>query len=373
LAAEPARAYSGATSWTFDYSGAAEVFDPPTDGQYLLKVWGAQGGNGGGAGGYSLGVYQATNGTPLYVYVGSAGRNGYTYALDGYNGGGLTANMAQWYWGGVHHGNVEGATQTAGGYTSYLVSPGINCVNYLNTGTFGQGARGDRAGGGGGWYGGGASCLIGSGGSGYIGGVAVIADVEVGGVDCVSFAVVDDETITCVVPAGAVDVAVTGEQGSTETLAGAYIYDDFEPTISLSLSKLDVAISGTPNVLYTDYVVANVITNNPTGYHLDIEASQPDLVCASDGAYRITAVNEPSGTLINQWGYQLDDDGDEATVPSVWNWSGVTTQPAAFKTFPTDTDPTNGDDTVLWFGTKFILSIPACKYSGAVTISAITN
>jgi hypothetical protein len=139
------------------------------------------------------------------------------------------------------------------------------------------------------------------------------------------------------------------------------------------LDKLDVAIGGVPNVLHTDYVVANVITNNPTGYHLDIEASEPDLICASDSAYRITAVNGPSGTLSNQWGYYVDDDNDPATVPATWGWVGVTNPPVLFKTFPTATDPDDGDDTVLWFGAKFNLSIPACRYGGTMMISAVAN
>jgi hypothetical protein len=170
--------------------------------------------------------------------------------------------------------------------------------------------------------------------------------------------------------AGVVDIELDGVAHLELTETFTYVSPDF---ITLSVDKSDVNIGGTPNILHTDYAVANVITNILTGYHLDIEASEPDLICASDNAYRITAVNGPSGTLSNQWGYQLDDDGDEATVPSVWNWSGVTNLPVSFKTFPNATDPDDGDDTVLWFGTKFNLSIPACRYGGAVMISAITN
>jgi hypothetical protein len=205
------------------------------------------------------------------------------------------------------------------------------------------------------------------------------AAVEIDGEECVvsqsASASVGEVEITCIVPpalggAGVVDLGLSAH-GEVVTLTGGFEY--IETVLSLNLNKSDVAIGGTPNVLYKDYVVANVITNNPTGYHLEIESGQPDLVCASDGAYRIVAVSGPSPTLTNAWGYYVDDDGDELTVPSVWSWAGVTNSPVNFKSFPTGTDLVNGDDTVLWIGTRFNLSIPACRYGGEVTVSAIAN
>lgn len=173
----------------FAYSGTYFIVDVPTAGNYKLEVWGAQGSNNGGNGGYSVGNLSLTSGTKLYVYVG--GQNGYNggggigtlYSGGGASdirinstsllsrvivagGGGAGSDESEaGYGGGTVGGNSEyanGATATAGG-TGY---------DNEGNGSFGIGgwSLAREGSGGGGWYGGGADELgySGAGGSGYV-------------------------------------------------------------------------------------------------------------------------------------------------------------------------------------------------------------
>ena len=86
--------------WNYKYTGYEQLFIAPKSGTYKIEVWGAQGGsatfNGynvpGGYGGYSVGKYTLTKEVPIYINVGSQGKNcnkfGYVLATGGYNGGG---------------------------------------------------------------------------------------------------------------------------------------------------------------------------------------------------------------------------------------------------------------------------------------------
>ncbi|WP_461246826.1 beta strand repeat-containing protein, partial [Treponema sp. R6D11] len=75
----------------FDYTGAA-VTKTLTAGQYKLEVWGAQGGNAGGKGGYSVGTVTIDATTNVYIYVGGQGGTSGTANVEvvpgGFNGGG---------------------------------------------------------------------------------------------------------------------------------------------------------------------------------------------------------------------------------------------------------------------------------------------
>lgn len=212
--------------YNFEYIGDEDIFDTPCTGQYKIEVWGAQGGGSeGGAGAYSSGLIELTEGEKLYINVGSQGSG----ADGGYNGGGTggSGNGQEAYAGGgathiattsgllselvdskdsviiVAGGgggsgsdtgalggsaggyigndgydvvnrsykayNGTGATQTTAGRT---YNGGANC----GVGSFGSGgnycnASYGGAGGGGGWYGGGGSNRGhggGGGGTGYI-------------------------------------------------------------------------------------------------------------------------------------------------------------------------------------------------------------
>lgn len=68
------------------YVGNVQTVVIPYDHEYLLEVWGAQGGNSGGRGGYSYGTIYLKKGTVLYTYAGGSGKSG------GFNGGGSSSS-----------------------------------------------------------------------------------------------------------------------------------------------------------------------------------------------------------------------------------------------------------------------------------------
>ena len=200
----------------FDYTGAVQNYTTVCRGTHTLPVWGAQGGNAGGKGGYSTGVVNLNENMNLYIYVGGQGSRGST---GGFNGGGTTGtsggtgggasdirigtdslyarvivagggggkgqdNCAA---GGVGGGTTGGGsadqnscgTQAGGGTQTAGGAKGIySGTSGANTGAFGKGGnasdgRYDGGGGGGGWYGGGAGASSGwsnggGGGSGYV-------------------------------------------------------------------------------------------------------------------------------------------------------------------------------------------------------------
>lgn len=185
-------------------------------GTYKLQAWGAQGGNTGGNGGYSVGEITLAGTETMYFYVGGAGGKG---SSAGFNGGGTTGSgggagggatdirintdslyarvivagggggkgrdscAAGAVGGGTSGGGGAsqsscgtqggGGTQTAGGAVGVYSS-----TNGANAGTFGVGgnaadAKYDGGAGGGGWYGGGAGASAGwsnggGGGSGFV-------------------------------------------------------------------------------------------------------------------------------------------------------------------------------------------------------------
>ena len=209
----------------YEYTGGVQTFTVPSNGEYTLEVWGAQGGHAtyGGKGGYSQGTLTLTTGTNLYIQVGGQPID----RAGGYNGGGYgnpTGTHGQASGGGgatdirvvgttINHriivagggggfGGAQGGagggdngilgldvssnrrgggggTQSAGGYGG----PGNS---YGTAGAFGNGGNSPSTygnsgggGGGGGWYGGGGGGADyssyndfddggGGGGSGYI-------------------------------------------------------------------------------------------------------------------------------------------------------------------------------------------------------------
>ena len=197
---ELGKSYSGPTEWTFDYTGAEEKLIIPIDGEYKLETWGAQGGEGGGYGGYSVGIVDLKKEDTLYINAGGLGGN--KDGGGGYNGGGrgYALNLACGGGGGATHISMSSGLLTAfennlddllivsgggGGFcTNHVVSAG-NGGGFKGTGTypgtqtsgnaFGQGAGVSsgthmRGGGGGGFYGGKhGNNDCGYGGSGYIG------------------------------------------------------------------------------------------------------------------------------------------------------------------------------------------------------------
>ena len=221
-------------SQNFGYTGGQQTLTVPYSGEYKIELWGAQGGNNGGHGGYTAGTIKLNRGQVLYFTVGGAGgrsaASGVNAAIKatagGYNGGGNSVNQSGLGVDGRFWGSGGGATDVriandlngrimvAGGgggsfsqaQNQYLSpinpngdpTPGAGgLIGYTSTtnngytpgiggnqtaggsagdqaGSFGYGgnASGSSAGGGGGWYGGSASGHIDSagGGSSYISG-----------------------------------------------------------------------------------------------------------------------------------------------------------------------------------------------------------
>ena len=200
----------------FAYTGAVQNYTTVCRGTHTLTVWGAQGGNTGGKGGYSTGVVNLNENMNLYIYVGGQGSRGST---GGFNGGGTTGSSGgtgggasdirigtdslyarvivagggggkgqdDCAAGGVGGGTTGGGsadqgycgTQAGGGTQTAGGAKGIYIViSGANTGAFGKGGNAsdgssDGGGGGGGWYGGGAGATAGwsnggGGGSGYV-------------------------------------------------------------------------------------------------------------------------------------------------------------------------------------------------------------
>ena len=194
------------------YTGTCQSFVVPYSHEYLLEAWGAQGGRGGGRGGYSYGTIYLEKGTQLYLCAGGSGDNGgfngggtsragygggasdirlgqnslYSRILIAGGGGGHGSDGCAYgaVGGGINGGgkngqgscgtNAGGGTQTSGG------TYGITGSAKGNNGKFAQGAAGPNSGGGyygggggGGFYGGGSGATAGwssggGGGSGFI-------------------------------------------------------------------------------------------------------------------------------------------------------------------------------------------------------------
>ena len=192
----------------FAYNGSVSNYTTMCRGKHTLTVWGAQGGNTGGKGGYSTGVVNLNENMNLYIYVGGQGSKGSTGGFNGGgtagtsggSGGGATdiriAGNTLYYRvivagggggkgqdscaaGGVGGGTTGGGsasqsscgTQAGGGTQTAGGAKGVYSGTYgANTGAFGSYNGG---GGGGGWYGGGAGASSnwsngGGGGSGYV-------------------------------------------------------------------------------------------------------------------------------------------------------------------------------------------------------------
>ena len=227
---------------TFNYTGDSQLFTATFSGYYLVELWGAQGGTGGGYtggnGAYTQGKIYLDAGESFYVYVGgtasgttggwNGGGNGLSKNGTGSGGGGATDirlvnSTSQDLWsdfeslksrimvaaggaGGSNHGSSWCHNGGAGGTFTGQVAPvcssgagygtvvptqsrgGVasNKNNPGSPGGFGYGGNSQTAdwagsGGGGGWYGGAGSTYAASyvsGGSSYISGHAGCSSIE---------------------------------------------------------------------------------------------------------------------------------------------------------------------------------------------------
>jgi hypothetical protein len=142
--------------------------------------------------------------------------------------------------------------------------------------------------------------------------------------------------------------------------------------ITLTLDKTSLSLAGSPNMLLSDYLTANVLTANPTGYVLQIESAEPRLKCAT-GDYYIEPLTSAGSMSDNHWGWAYDGGISLTTAPENLTWDGVAISPTEIKNSTTATDLTTGENIRLWLGTKVNFSLPACAYSGSAKISAVKD
>ena len=212
------------------------------------------------------------------------------------------------------------------------------------------------------------------------GGAPPTYTVTFGGTPATNVSVIDNgdgtHTLTATTPAGttgAVDVVVGNSVDPAVTLEAGYTYQ--EPIyISLSITSStgaatdSASLAGPPNLLLTDYLTATTKTNNPTGYTLDTSATDPRLKCAASNDYFEPLAGAGAMTE-NHWGYATSS--GSLSVPT--SWHPVTTTPTVFQTSPTAPDQTLGETTTIHFAARANYFLPACTYSGVVTVTAVAG
>ncbi|MCC6601531.1 MAG: hypothetical protein IT223_12805 [Crocinitomicaceae bacterium] len=120
-------------SQSFSFTGAMQTFTVPNGVSSLeIEVWGAQGGNSGGLGGYAKGNLSVTFGQMLNVYVGGEG----AIPTGGFNGGGT----------GVNSGGGGASDVRTGANLSDRVIVGGGGGGSTNWGSVGGSGGGDNGG-----------------------------------------------------------------------------------------------------------------------------------------------------------------------------------------------------------------------------------
>ena len=151
------------------------------------------------------------------------------------------------------------------------------------------------------------------------------------------------------------DVLITATINSTLTLS---VTND---TVNLGV----LTPGGAPS---TGSTTANVVTNNLTGYNLNIRATTAADVNLRDGATRTIPALGAVGALnavatTSAWGFRIDAAPD---------FRGVTAADFAIKTTSTTTTST-GDNTLITFGAYARDGQAAGNYSASVTLTAVAN
>ena len=108
----------------FAYSGSTKTYTIPRTGNYLLEVWGAQGGDSlgdyvGGKGGYSKGTKKFNEGDKIYVSVGGKGGDCGSNWVNGDRSGGWNGGGNSWT------DDVMGCPAAGGGATHMATATGV--------------------------------------------------------------------------------------------------------------------------------------------------------------------------------------------------------------------------------------------------------
>jgi len=155
---------------------------------------------------------------------------------------------------------------------------------------------------------------------------------------------------------------------ATET-ADVMITANITSTLTLSVSSATVALGtltpgGAPS---TGTTIATVVTNNLTGYTLNIRALAPANVNMVAGAATIPALTTPGALnatpTVSAWGFMGG---------SVTQFTGVPVADVAIRNTTTTTTST-GDNTTLTFGAFAADGQAAGNYSSTVRLTAVAN
>ena len=121
-------------TWDFAFTGSKQTFIVPDTGNYIIKLWGAQGGNKpanpGGYGGYTEGIINLEKNETLYIYVGEAGKLG-TYGIDESTTVGQGAKAT--FNGGGKGGNAGGGDYPYSNYSGGDNGGGATDVRLIGT------------------------------------------------------------------------------------------------------------------------------------------------------------------------------------------------------------------------------------------------
>jgi hypothetical protein len=224
------------------------------------------------------------------------------------------------------------------------------------------------------------------------------SDVTVGDEPCVSFLVVDDTTISCVLPtfdsesAGVKDVIVTTPNGVNLPDSDSQ-YTVIAQYVSLSVAP-DVAISVYPKRFSSGKATVTASTNSPTGYNLSLMASSPNLTRTTTpfdtipilAGYTDLAPAAPGviTSLVGNtsfWGYRIDNAGafGAGTAPesdqpgTAYSWATVPSEDTIVWTGPTTDDLTTNtpQDTDVWFGASPTYEKTSGEYRVKLTFTGL--
>jgi uncharacterized repeat protein (TIGR02543 family) len=156
------------------------------------------------------------------------------------------------------------------------------------------------------------------------------------------------------------------------------LYARWRANISLSLSSGNVNFSASPlSGISSDYTIASVETEVPSGYTLSMEANGSDLVCGTNPSWTISSILSDGALSNDTWGYGLgafDSVNNKWDAPTSNIWRKIPVGAAGVLANPTVPSAVNGDKYGLFFGVKVSYVTPACvNYKQTLRITAVAN
>ncbi|MFV0484687.1 MAG: glycine-rich protein [Candidatus Saccharimonadales bacterium] len=184
---------------------------------------------------------------------------------------------------------------------------------------------------------------------------------------CTNIVVIDANTVSCVTSAhtkGLVGVTVDTNVESV-TLQDAYTYVD--TTLALYLGgSVDLDLVPTGNTISSKKDTATVVTNNPSGYILQISMVSSEQALLKDGNDQTNKINPATTNTLgaNEWGISLTN------VAGSWMAVPTLSSPYILKQSNVATAD-SGEATDIWYGAKVGFDMAAGSYTGKVVITAV--